>query len=106
MQHSGVLVTEWPIILGCEASGVVVEIGDGVTKFKPGDYVFGCTRLGYNKHSTFQQTFVMDEDITIKKSPNLSVEEASTLGVALKVGNQELKWLSRSQATVLIRCCV
>lgn len=34
------LVHKAPIILGHEPTGVVVEVGQGVTKFKPGDRVF------------------------------------------------------------------
>lgn len=55
MQGTGLLVTAWPIVLGCDASGTVVEVGEGVTKFKKGDAVFGCTTLGTPGHSTFQE---------------------------------------------------
>ncbi len=41
MQSTGMLVTSWPIVLGCDASGLVVETGEGITKFKKGDAVFG-----------------------------------------------------------------
>jgi NADPH:quinone reductase-like Zn-dependent oxidoreductase len=55
MQATGELVLSWPIVLGCDASGVVAETGEGVTKFKVGDKVFGCTRLGHQGYSTFQE---------------------------------------------------
>ncbi len=55
MQSSGILITSFPIVLGCDASGIVVEIGEGVGKFKVGDKVFGCTRLGCPGYSTFQE---------------------------------------------------
>jgi NADPH:quinone reductase-like Zn-dependent oxidoreductase len=55
MQGSGIMITAWPIVLGCDASGTVVEVGEGVTKFKKGDGAFGCTRLGVVGHSTFQE---------------------------------------------------
>jgi len=41
MQMSGALIHSWPIVIGCEASGAVVEVGEGVTKFKKGDAVLG-----------------------------------------------------------------
>lgn len=53
--RAGFLVLSWPIVLGCDASGVVVEVGSDVTKFKVGDSVFGCTRLGAPGYGTFQE---------------------------------------------------
>lgn len=53
--QQGILVTAWPIVLGCDASGTVVDVGEGVTKFKKGDGAFGCTRLGVPGHGTFQE---------------------------------------------------
>lgn len=38
---SGALVQSWPAVIGCDASGIVVEVGEGITKFKKGDAVFG-----------------------------------------------------------------
>lgn len=49
------LVDSWPVVLGCDAGGVVVELGPGASKFKIGDEVCGCTRLGVPGYSTFQE---------------------------------------------------
>jgi NADPH:quinone reductase-like Zn-dependent oxidoreductase len=55
MQASGLLVTSWPIVLGCDAGGEVAGLGEGVTTFKVGDAVCGCTRLGVPGYATFQE---------------------------------------------------
>ena len=56
MSGTGMLVTAWPFVLGCDAAGVVVEVGDNAsTKFNVGDEVCGCTRLGWPGHSTVQE---------------------------------------------------
>jgi len=81
MQGYGLLVTSWPIVLGCDASGIVVDVGAKVAKFKKGDAVFGCTRLGVVGHSTFQEYFLMDEDLTFPKPRNITLEQGATLGV-------------------------
>ena len=86
MHHTGMLVTSWPAVLGCEASGVVLAVGDAVTRFRPGDRVYGCTRLGINECTTFQETFLMDEEITFKQPAGITDEEACTIGVGLDVG--------------------
>jgi NADPH:quinone reductase-like Zn-dependent oxidoreductase len=85
MQHSGFLVMAWPTILGCDASGVVLETGPDCKKLKVGDRVFGCTRVGQYPYSTFQETHLMDEDLTYKTPDNVSTDAASTMGVGLDV---------------------
>ena len=43
MQSTGLLVTAWPIVLGCDASGIVVKVGDAASSvFQVGDRVCGC----------------------------------------------------------------
>lgn len=83
MQSSGLLVTSWPIILGCDASGVVVEVGKGsaASFFKVGQHVAGCTRLGVPGHSTFQEYFCMDARLTLPMPKGFSFQQAATLGV-------------------------
>ena len=53
--QNGLLVEKWPIVLGCDASGIVVATGEDVTKFKVGDGAFGCTRIGFVGYMTFQE---------------------------------------------------
>lgn len=56
MISSGLLVTAWPFVFGCDGAGVVVEVGDKAgSKFKIGDEVCGCTRLGIPGHSPAQE---------------------------------------------------
>lgn len=39
MADTGLFVTEWPVILGFDAAGVVKKLGEGVTHFAVGDQV-------------------------------------------------------------------
>ena len=56
MSSSGLLVQDWPLVLGVDAGGVVVEVGEKAkAKFKVGDEVCGCTRLGTKGYSTAQE---------------------------------------------------
>lgn len=84
-QHTGLLINEWPAVIGSDCAGVVLEVGPDCTKLSPGDHVYGCAPLGQNKFTPFQDTFLVDEEIFLKKSANLSVEETATVGAGLLV---------------------
>jgi NADPH:quinone reductase-like Zn-dependent oxidoreductase len=84
MANYGLLVLEWPLTLGVDASGVIVETGDKVSNLKVGDHVCGCTRLGTTQYSACQEYFLMDADLAIPKPKNLSTTQAATLGVGIQ----------------------
>ncbi len=61
---------------GLDVAGVVVEVGPQVTRFRPGDEVFGIAQ------GSFAELSVAREDKLAKKPSNLSFEEAAVLGVS------------------------
>ena len=82
MQATGLLVTAWPIVLGCDASGIVTKVGDAASStFKLGDRVCGCTRLGVPGFSTFQEYYCMDAKLALPIPKALSFQQGATLGV-------------------------
>lgn len=83
----GILVQSWPVGLGCDAAGIVVDAGKnaaGKYGFKAGDHVFGCTRPADIKYATVNQYFLMDAPYTMRKPSNISFAGASTCGSALQ----------------------
>ncbi|KAF5008933.1 hypothetical protein FDECE_4796 [Fusarium decemcellulare] len=82
-QQTGLLVNEWPAVIGSDCVGLVVELGPDCTRLKRGDYVYGCAPLGQNKLTPMQETFLAQEDVFLRKSSNISIEEACTIGVGL-----------------------
>ncbi|KAJ9612425.1 hypothetical protein H2200_004022 [Cladophialophora chaetospira] len=85
MAAYGLLVVGWPLGLGVDAAGIVVEAGSEATSkygFKVGDGVFGCTRLGTLGYNGAQEYLLFDAHVTFKKPDNISHVEAVTLGVA------------------------
>ena len=85
MGEYGLLVVSWPLVLGVDAAGVVVEAGKEATSkygLKVGDEVFGCTRLGMPGYAAGQEFYLMDARVTLPKPKNISLVEAATLGVA------------------------
>lgn len=61
-----------PFTPGSEVSGVVLEVGKKVTRFKPGDAVMGFTGWG-----AFAEKIVVSENTCFPKPEALSFEEAS-----------------------------
>ncbi|PVD29149.1 hypothetical protein C0Q70_11746 [Pomacea canaliculata] len=83
MQQTGLNPgSEFPLILGRDFSGVVVETGQAVKNFKPGDEIWGA--LGAHKQGTHAQFTVASENEISKKPENLThIEAASIPYVAL-----------------------
>jgi NADPH:quinone reductase-like Zn-dependent oxidoreductase len=71
-------------ILGIELAGVVEAVGDGVTKFQPGDEVFGSTGFGFGAYTEYvcisEDSDGHDGSITHKPS-NLTFEESAIIPV-------------------------
>src|SRR5437870_5272393 len=63
-------------VLGRELAGVVEAVGNGVTRFKPGDEVFGIGE------GSFAEYVVAKEDRLAPKPQNLSFEQAAPIGVS------------------------
>lgn len=87
MANTGLLVVAWPLVMGVDASGVVVEASpeaEGEYNLRPGTYVCGCTRLGMKEYATGQEYFLMDAIATIPKPSNIDLKQAATLGVGIE----------------------
>jgi len=86
----------FPIILGRDFAGKIVEIGSGVKKFKIGDDVFGMTEnpsmFGY-KYGTYGEYCTIDESAIAKKPNNITFVEAASLPLVFLTAWQSLKIL-------------
>jgi len=74
----------FPVIWGCDLSGVVKEVGPAVTLFKPGDEVYGM-KDGYvakTYRGTYAEYVVVPEKSLGAKPKNLSYEEAAAVPLA------------------------
>ena len=69
----------FPHILGRDFSGVVSEVGAGVTDFKVGDEVFGVTDQGIE--GAYAEKIAIKAAIIAKKPASLSHAEAAALGL-------------------------
>ena len=68
-----------PAILGIDLAGTVVVAGPGVTRFRPGDEVFGMTGGVGGHQGSLASYAAVDADLLALKPANLSMREASVL---------------------------
>ncbi|OJJ35390.1 hypothetical protein ASPWEDRAFT_59712 [Aspergillus wentii DTO 134E9] len=83
--HIDLLDTAGPVI-GCDWSGVVKDVGKDVTRFKPGDEVYGVCHGGNAlepEDGAFAEIITSKEHTTMHKPNHLSFEEAASLGAGL-----------------------
>ncbi|KAI9725724.1 MAG: hypothetical protein M1828_002607 [Chrysothrix sp. TS-e1954] len=77
---------KFPLILGEDVSGEVVEVGSDVTRFKPGDRIVGYA-LGFANQRTaegaFQEHVVLQEHLVAHIPKSLSHDAASVIPLGL-----------------------
>jgi NADPH:quinone reductase-like Zn-dependent oxidoreductase len=79
--------------LGVDFAGTVEAVGAAVTRFKPGDEVFG------GRSGAFSEYLTMPEDrAVVLKPPNVSFEEAAAIPIAAVTALQALRDSGQLQA--------
>lgn len=66
-----------PLVLGNDVAGVVVRVGSGVRRFKPGDEVYA--RPDQDRIGAFAEFIAVKEDSLALKPANLSMTEAASI---------------------------
>ncbi|MUG93793.1 zinc-binding dehydrogenase [Scytonema sp. UIC 10036] len=91
----------FPMILGFDLSGDVVEVGSQVKLFKPGDAIYGNVGL---KGGAYAEFTAVPETSAALKPTNMTYEEAASVPVAGLTALQSLRDLGNIQPghTVLI----
>jgi NADPH:quinone reductase-like Zn-dependent oxidoreductase len=92
----------FPLVLGNDCSGVVLEVGAEVKAFKPGDAVY--SRLGKDRIGAFAEEVVADEGNVAPKPARLSHAEAASLPLVALTAWQALVDVAKVQPgqTVLV----
>ncbi|OYD99445.1 zinc-binding alcohol dehydrogenase [Nostoc sp. 'Peltigera membranacea cyanobiont' 213] len=79
---------KFPKILGFDVAGEVVAVGSGVTRFKPGDAIYGSTSFPGGGYAEFA---AVPESVVVLKPTNLSYEEAAAVPLAALTALQALR---------------
>lgn len=90
---SGGLFKPKDIAIGADFAGVVEAVGSGVTRFKPGDAVYGERFTG-----SFAEYLCVSEKIVAHKPENISFAEAAATPVAAYTALQGLRDYGHIQA--------
>jgi NADPH2:quinone reductase len=68
-----------PAVLGLDLAGTIEAVGEGVTRFRPGDAVYGMTGGVGGHQGSLAQAALVDADLLALKPANLSMREAAAL---------------------------
>jgi NADPH:quinone reductase-like Zn-dependent oxidoreductase len=87
---------QFPTILGCDVAGVVVSVGAGVTRLKPGDKVLGSVTQSYAEFLTAKA-----DDLAIVPE-RLDMDQAAVIPLVTLTGAQLIEKGVKPQAGDLI----
>src|SRR5215218_7998596 len=83
-------------VLGCDLAGNVEAVGSNVTRFQPGDEVFGSPFM--RGFGTFAEYASVADDLLAARPGNLSFEEAAAVPMAALTALQALRDHGRIKA--------
>ncbi|MBV9387711.1 MAG: NAD(P)-dependent alcohol dehydrogenase [Chroococcidiopsidaceae cyanobacterium CP_BM_ER_R8_30] len=86
----------FPIILGFDVSGEVVEVGDRVSRFKPGDLIYA--RLSQIAGGAYAEYAAVAEQVAAHKPTNMTHEQAAAVPLAAMTALQALRDEGQLQA--------
>jgi NADPH2:quinone reductase len=72
-----------PAVLGCDGAGEVVEVGPGVTRFKPGDSVWFCNGGLGGDPGNYSEYTLVEESVAQPKPRALNFVEAAAVPLVL-----------------------
>jgi NADPH:quinone reductase-like Zn-dependent oxidoreductase len=92
-QASGIFIASFPTILGCDTSGVVVEVGSSVTAFQKGDRIVAhCIGIKTQKdaNEAFQKYSVVPAELTSLIPESMSFPDAAVIPLGLSTAGAGL----------------
>lgn len=72
-----------PAVLGCDGAGVVVEVGSGVTRYRPGDEVWFCNGGLGGDPGTYAEYTLVDQAVARPKPKGMGFSEAAAAPLVL-----------------------
>ena len=80
---------DFPMILGYDLSGEVIEVGDRINEFHPGDLIYA--RLDQSTGGAYAEYAAVSKQVAAAKPNNMTHEEAATVPLAAMTALQALQ---------------
>lgn len=83
------MATAFPYVPGCDFAGTVEAVGDGVTRFQPGDRVWGSNQSLFGRQGTLAEYAAVDECWVYPTPANQTDDEAAAgalVGITAHLG--------------------
>lgn len=80
---------EFPYIVGCDLAGTVIECGEGASRFKPGDRVWGSNQSLFGRPGTFAELAAVGEEWlypTPESETDAQAAAGSLVGITAHLG--------------------
>jgi NADPH:quinone reductase-like Zn-dependent oxidoreductase len=90
-----ILPYAFPLVLGNDCAGVVIEVGAAVKGFRPGDAVYA--RVPEQRIGTFAERIAVEQNAVALKPANLSMEQAAGIPLVALTAWQVLVDIARLQ---------
>ncbi|VVN44656.1 NADP-dependent oxidoreductase [Pseudomonas fluorescens] len=90
-----ILPYSFPLVLGNDCAGVVIEVGAAVKGFKPGDAVYA--RVPEQRIGTFAERIAVEQNAVALKPANLNMEQAAGIPLVALTAWQALVDIARLQ---------
>lgn len=81
-------------VLGCDVSGIVKAVGEGVSRFQPGDAVFGMAGGVKGTQGALAEYMVADAALLARAPAALSLAEAAALPIPALTADEALRRLA------------
>ncbi|KAK3646435.1 hypothetical protein LTR56_008533 [Elasticomyces elasticus] len=82
MYKMGVILQQFPAIIGCDVAGTITAVGSSITRFKPGDRILACVD-SIAGAGAFQLYCVATEALSAKLPDNVSFTDGCVLPLGL-----------------------
>ncbi|NSL86466.1 NADP-dependent oxidoreductase [Chitinophaga solisilvae] len=99
----GAMPHQFPLIMGVDGAGVVEEVGEGVTRFKQGDKIYGQFIHAPIGEGSYAQYAIVPESAAVTKAPvSISAAEAAAVPTAGMTAQQLLDKLNLAKGDTLL----